>query len=271
MLDVTILKVYHAKESEAKKLRPYIEECHVFSQENALATKEKSQYIEDIWNSLLKAKNRTQAKKFAESTHQGQDYDSIAYGVKLYDMLYQTKCSLWHLERFSPDESKLLSRILDSVNLKHREMLYNLEQGNIINFIENVWVKNQRMYELIDLRDQHMGANLATAEKEIRTKYPQLKHEPLKYIIMIGALHCVEKYASLSINYINLDRHYDLEFHYTKINPSQTSLEEARSLFLAYGLRLIASGCKVRMTDQEILAMDETQLEKTIKDILRKN
>ena len=50
MLDVTILKVYHSGEAEARKLEPYIAQADVFFLEHSECTEAQARGLEDEWN-----------------------------------------------------------------------------------------------------------------------------------------------------------------------------------------------------------------------------
>lgn len=156
MLDVTILKVYHATEKEAKKLRPYIEKCDVFSPEGSLALDKEVDKEENKWNEALKTVSRSRIKKWLENNNDNShliNAEIIAYRAKMFDQLYISKRLLWHVERFSDEELKILRLIQKDYFIKHENSFQHLRNGNSTVFLNDLWASIQRQGELVKIRD----------------------------------------------------------------------------------------------------------------------
>lgn len=110
------------------------------------------------------------------------------------------------------------------------------------------------------------------AETLIRGKYPQLQQEPLKYSVMIGGLHTIEHYTPLVPAIVNLVpplNKLNISDCVGNIITSKKSFDEVRPLLLAYGVRKVSTKKKIRIPDQQILAMDESTLEKTLREMIK--
>ena len=49
-IQITIVKTFHETSEDAKKLRPYVEQCDVYSPESAFSTVQEAIENEDSWN-----------------------------------------------------------------------------------------------------------------------------------------------------------------------------------------------------------------------------
>jgi hypothetical protein len=65
MLDLTLLKVKHAGEKEARKLLPYVGLCDAFSPESATLTERDAKLAEEEWRRFLKSMSH---KRFIRNT-----------------------------------------------------------------------------------------------------------------------------------------------------------------------------------------------------------
>ena len=119
MIELTLLKVTHSGEQEARKLIPYIQDCDVFGIEGAICTEREASENERVWQRLL-------GTDISRSRLQEMPYVSIldekrrVYTAKVIDYLFRNKRLLWSTERFTEEEAQMVKNICKKSDLLAR-------------------------------------------------------------------------------------------------------------------------------------------------------
>ena len=223
MLETTILKVTHAGEEEARKLLPYIQNCHVYAPEAATQTEEGAQTAENIWENILKKDiSWSKVKEAHETTYNREDSELRAYRLKENNYLLRQKRKPWYLERFTQQESDLVWQLKDRADLSLRYGKKALLQESFNEYFSFIKQNIHHYSEMDEMRDKEIARNIVQAEERIRARYPELAEiNPLQFVVRIGCLHQPEKYLQ--------------EKDKQKVTPvdrtSQDSLQVSRKLF----------------------------------------
>src|SRR5574341_794999 len=107
MIEITILKVKHVGESEAKKLLQYMQGCDVWGLEEGFSSEETATRMEKEWMSILTSNESRSAflQRIALNSHKKPAKEKV-YLLKKFDYLFREKKPLVILERFSAREAK---------------------------------------------------------------------------------------------------------------------------------------------------------------------
>lgn len=228
MLKIKILKTIHKGEDEARKLLPFISDCHVFGPEVAGMTEQLLIGFEQEWLRLLNSgMSRSQFNRGMKATSLSNDPDIedicasgglIPYGRKLDDYLYRAKMPKWHCERLTPDEAETVLQQIKLDAQLQREKGRMLLLGDVDGYLKAASQYLKNLQDHVDLRDKAIARCLETAEVPLRslvktyresTKMTSFSEDrPLIYVVQIGARHSPEKYVtsngSLNIQIVDL-------------------------------------------------------------------
>ena len=177
MLEVTILKTRHHGKDESIKLRPYIDNCDLFSLEQACATEEQARILEMDWEKTLK-KSKVYAKRFVEIRYHGNSVDGANYQTFLFDALHGANRSIYLAERFTNIcEAEKVSSKKTTFKMLRQESLKRLKNKRIDDFL--IFSKGYFaiLFEGINMRDKEIARNIENAEESIRLRYPQLSNK----------------------------------------------------------------------------------------------
>jgi len=208
MLEVTILKVEHQGSTEARKLLPYIQQCDVFGPESAFLLETDAAYTEKNWADVIKSDiSRTQFMKYSSDMIGKTEKNPgiIAYKLKIYDYLFREKKPIWHPERYSENERKIILAPTAEGTRLDRLLFSCLMADKIDEFFDYAWksfgIQNTQTVQ----RDQHIAKQLALAETRIKNHYTELaKKDPLKYALFVGLAHEPEKYIDHPVSVVDL-------------------------------------------------------------------
>ena len=201
MLEITVYKIMHAHESEARKLIPHIQGSDVFSIEMAALSKQESLQTANSWAETLQdpGMNRTRARqkisqKFNSSKLSSGDSE-ISYWLSVFDYLYRNNVGVWLAEQYETREEgrAMNSNIVRMIRETDRGFdLINrgMQAGKAL-----VYSTDKEWGVINDRRDRTIGAVAQEAEQRIRESYPWLSQKPtIKWGIPIGAWHQPECY-----------------------------------------------------------------------------
>jgi len=274
MLEITILKVVHAGEEEAKKLLPYIKDCHVYALEAAGSTENNAQFAEKSWENTLKAGvSRSKIKEKYELAKDIGDVEIKKYGLKELDYLARQGRKLYFVERFTPEESTVVWQLRAEADTYWDNAQQQFLLQNFAGYYSNLRKNLCTELEIDLLRDQEIAKNMASAENRIRTRYPEFSAEnPLMLAVRIGARHSPEKYLRTSpelkiIIPPELVKENDGSLIVTRKIYQLDTLEpsEFERLAIAYGI------CNIfNFPEQEAEKMDTEELKKMLKERIKK-
>lgn len=203
MIDVKILKVIHLGD-EYRKLLPYVKDSHCFSPEGAGKLEKLARDDEADWELVLRS--GVSRSQFGLRFEHDVDYLSpgqLTFVKGLFDYLLRNRVPLWFVERFSEDESKILENIDKECDFFERSSLVHLLEGKVADFL----IQYKKCYELMDrsglIRDRHIAHTIDNSEEAIRSRYPSLSCDPLKFTVCLGYMHQPEKYISRPVTVIN--------------------------------------------------------------------
>ncbi len=256
MIEVTILKVQHVGEDEARKLLPYVQNCDVYSPENPYATERISASWEAGFEQASKL-NRTQFSKVIQALLNSMRPDDFAYFVKQYDYLYRAKRPLWFLERCSPEERQKVQSVVDSAKNANAGALSALERGQLEDFMGNCSSFLRLEAESFSQRDMIMGRTIQTAEEQIRSRYAQLRdREPLRYVAAVGALHSPEKHTSIPVKVVDLwNPPKTVQYRFDLACQPSIDADVVKRDILAYGALHLSQKGFLSFTEPEIREM----------------
>ncbi|MBI4451127.1 hypothetical protein HY642_04070 [Candidatus Woesearchaeota archaeon] len=201
MIEIKLLKVDHSGEEEARKLLPYIQSCDVFGPEVAFQAAETAAHTERLWERILQSGcSLTRLKKEFMPV---QAYTSAGsageYLRKLREYTFRNKVRLWHPERFAEPQLSGSERLEIRTAAEGNAISHAME-GNLEDYLRAAYDILEMEGCEVDMRDKHIAAQFGSAEQSIRRRYPDLAaKEPLRYSVMLGALHSPEAYATMDI------------------------------------------------------------------------
>lgn len=273
-IQITLLKVRHYGESEAKKLAEHISTCDVYGPEAPFSTELDASGIEDCWETLLSSNlSRSALREHFEQPGAYKRYSPsnidaeqmIVYDRKMRDYLYRSKKPLWHLERFSQFDSIKARQLFKRAKTMKRDSTTLLCNGDLDGFFAHYWKGLEDNSESIRLRDCNMEQNISVAECRIRERYPQLRDkDPLVYVAHMGGQHTPENYTPIRVTVRNLcDIDTDDVAIFARIHKDYKSgktLQEMQGDILAAGVYLASLNFNWGLTRGAIQSMGFDQL-----------
>ena len=209
MLEVTILKGEHGTEEDAQKLLPYIKKCDVYAPECAFLTRGEAEIEEQVFEQLLSLNlNRNKLYELLEQsqTNVHHYYNYPKFGIKEREYLYQERKRLWHVERFLPEEAENGMATHNTGAVILIEAARKFLEGNIEEYLKKFRNHLLLLEQICEQRDIHIAQNLASAEENIRKRYPQLaEKESISLCVALGADHRVEKLYPTAVPIYLLD------------------------------------------------------------------
>ena len=267
MLEVKILKNTHSGTEEARKLREYIQNCHVYSSEWASRTEEECSEFERGWEEILGA--HLSRSKFNRLIREGWANENDDFRLVLFDYLFRNQVPLWHAERLPEMESPPLQN--EDYQLRYRETFALLAQARVDEYLANLFSLNEETITMLTKRDKIIAKNIDEAEMKIRRRYPRLADkDPLKYNVQIGARHQPEMYTSIPVHVVNLEKEKKgFDKALTQIFLEQRkgkTLEDIKNLMLITGLLSLANDYRIP-SEAELFQMSYNELYNITKNL----
>ncbi len=203
-IEIIILKVSHEKESEARKLLPFIQKCDVYGFEMALATERDASEQERKWEQevLNAGLNRTSAQRKVEELfrHQSSNEDEWAFNRRLYDDLFRQRKHIWLPERLQEQEAlRLRDVVINSDPLTQKAFATFYIDRNVENYFTLMNLVCGGAVKVEEVRDINIAQQFELAEERIRSRYPALRDKtPLTYVTHFGAAHFPEESSKVS-------------------------------------------------------------------------
>lgn len=202
MLEVTILKVAHGNtpstsgEQEARKLIPFVQECNIFGMEFSYMTEKDARAIEMFWTGLLGISRSCANEEIAawqSRAENGGRFPDGGYIAAEFDHLHCNGVPLFIPERwpYGTDVRETCKQYLRGISL-YEEGIHSLSSGNAKGGIRLAYEGVVLCVRSNERRDAHMAEVIRSAEENIRSFYPDLSEDPLKYCVALGAAHRVE-------------------------------------------------------------------------------
>jgi hypothetical protein len=199
MLKVTLLKVRHAGEADAKRLLPYIQRCDIYAPESEAGTLKDAIRVEKMWQEDLKL-SRTAFHKKLDGMKHGLASD-IAFKTKEFDYLFRQAKPLAVLERFSDEESRRLLLLREESNKIWMAALALLLTSLVDDAIDRASESAAKSTIEVRTRDRHMASNIDQLEARVRATVPSLaKKQTIELVVCIGAMHSPEKYSAIPMD-----------------------------------------------------------------------
>lgn len=204
MLEIIVLKTSHSTEEEARKLTPYIQNCSVFSPENADTTDEEADKVEAHWNYMLTNKiSRSKLRKICSEVFDNTPFP--AYAIKMYDTIYRNEKPILFLERYNIEQARQQKRnFYQGKTLMNNGIdlfLSGKTKEGMDTFISSIRLRISEGQK----RDEHIAKNFSMVEELVKKKYASLcSHNPLRLVVQIGSCHYPERFSTLPIQVIDL-------------------------------------------------------------------
>lgn len=201
MLEAIVLKVRHTGMQEARKLLPHILSCDVFGPEYACLTEESARSVEGLWDGVLATgMSRSRLKRLLEEMEPVAKLpaDQVAYSNQMFEYLFRNRKPIYHLERFSLQESLALNAKFAEVTLARREAAALVRAGRVEEGVARWHAATREEIAMNDVRDEHMAQQLLCAEERLRERYPQLG-ETIHFPFIVGSMHRPEAYAEVPV------------------------------------------------------------------------
>ena len=213
MLEITIYKVAHSTEREAKKLIHYIRSSNVWAPEHPFQTEERAEVSERNWAKMMKlGLSRTEFnKRLAIEVREADGPQRIGYAppssvhrLKVHEYMFRNNNMFYSAERWRSDLEAGVARELSDqgyeIEHKARMMILGgkLEEG--LGLIMEAYML---MGQSTEKRDQNIAENLESAEDNLRVAYPDIG-EVIKLGISLGYAHQPEKFANVPVSVLNL-------------------------------------------------------------------
>ena len=267
-MKITLLKGKHETAEDAKHGLPYIRECDVYSPECAFQSELEAVRVEDEWMLLL-PQSRSRMKDLIAQSVKLNACPDFARAQK--ELLHRNSKPIWYTERWHQRESILSRQMHDHANLVVRKAAVASLDGRFDDYVRDFWCHWQYSKEEKTKRDTHIAHNFEIAEERIRTRYPSLREQrELHLVARLGAMHCPEQYCSKPVEVVQLPSERSPIFvEYNRVIETATSPDEARPIMLAFALQGISAKQHAGLSDSDILAMSISELERTIRALVR--
>jgi hypothetical protein len=223
MLDLTLLKVKHAGEKEARKLLPYVGLCDAFSPESATLTERDAKLAEEEWRRFLKSMSH---KRFIRNTTEIQRATNppliAEYAIRMGDYLFRASKPIMVCDDFIGFINE--SRRAIELGISYREF-----------------------------RDVHIAKNISNAEHCLRRDNPELRLEdPIRLTMALGYEHSLEDHITQPFALIRLVDDAEREISAKLMAQAKANDQMQDRDILAYTLALSASSGKISIGEEAI-------------------
>lgn len=260
MLNVTVLKVKHETEADARKLLRHIQGCDIYSPEHQGGTLKEAIFGEKRWREEFLKMSRSALLKTLEGMSRADWRPENAYKTKEADYLFRQQKPVVILERFSEEESRYVLQLVEKSDRGHDEAMALLLSGNspgrpIALVIEAACTSALE----VRLRDQHIAANLAGIEGYIRGENPSLREKSaINLTLCLGTLHSPEKYSALLIKPELIDKvPYDFQL-------SENASDYLPRDILAYSIACLFRSAHMRLDPEMFKSAPMGELERIL-------
>jgi hypothetical protein len=254
MLDLTLLKVKHAGEKEARKLLPYVGLCDAFSPESATLTERDAKLAEEDWRRFLKSMSH---KRFIRNTTEIQRATNppliAEYAIRMGDYLFRASKPIIILERWTNAEHGKVNGLMREQRAAEYSALTALVCDDFIGFIN----ESRRAIELgisyREFRDVHIAKNISNAEHCLRRDNPELRLEdPIRLTMALGYEHSLEDHITQPFALIRLVDDAESEISAKLMAQAKANDQMQDRDILAYTLALSASSGKISIGEEAI-------------------
>lgn len=261
MLDITLLKVDHETEEDARPLLPYIQSCDVFGPENSGCTPADGNAIEATWLETLKLSQaaflKTLIANIRKIPKRGIFTHSLEFEVTLAGYLFQNKKPMVILERYEVQERIKVLRTIGQSMWSYAKCIELLAKDDVdlaLVYAES-YMKNIEF--MGSMRDQHIATNLLDVETRIREQHPeQAAKDPIKLVFILGANHSPEKYSKVPIRVVDVSNPDELakmlpvpDAHF-EYKPRDLLAYMAGNLFWELGIPVNNARLRTSSTDE---------------------
>jgi hypothetical protein len=264
VLEVTLLKVRHGSEQEAKKLLPYIRSCDVYSPEESGLKAQDVKKILEWWKGIRSLPRSRALIAIAKVKSDLSEIDE--YSLKQRDYLFRSQKPLVYLERWSEEEGNTLQNRTNTYIRGPPYAIKALAEGDINEYFRLYLHCLEEMCAVTKARDMHIGQNLSHAEGWIRQENPQLKgKDPLRLTFELGFGHWPEKYSQIPVNVIHLADTNPLNVNEElslKVGNAQKPSDLSSRDILAYGLSELSKIGMLTISQDELKSASFNELER---------
>ena len=232
MLEITLLKVNHFGERQARKLLPYIMDCDAFSQEAFGLTEDSATENEKNWRDLIESE--ISRSRVVSTFCPGEDKHPrvLEYLMKVSDYLFRQKRPQFYTERWrNSGELMKMRRLAEEGSFVEDRGLTKISQGDYEEGISLFYEGVKKIMASSRMRDKNIAGNLGTAEGILRANYPRFADKnKIKLTLELGSFHRPEKYTSLPIKVVYL--------HDSGSYNDMLKLQEASTRLIRRGISL---------------------------------
>jgi len=238
MLDVTLLKVFHRGEDNARRMLPYVSGCDVYSIEASCCSEQMATTLEKEWKNERLKLSRTQFLKLMERDMNSvqRNEEAKRFGLKLRDYVFRAGKPIVMVERFSTEESRKLLAYMTMALTRIANATALLAEEKLDSFIVEMRKGVAVLAFVSKARDRHIGATISGIESKIRADHPELAgKDTIQLTMSLGGVHEPEKHCTIPIRVIDLSMDHKeklLGLMPNSIRPKDYSEKD----ILAYGL-----------------------------------
>ena len=268
MINITLLKVIHEGEEEAKKLLPHIEKCDVFSREAMNLTEAGARSIERQWPEVLKM-SRSKFNRVNSERYVGVPPEFVPYNLKRDDYIFRAGKPVIFLERWSPEEARVADDAEIRWNAERLAYLEFLAEGNIEGYIILASESLRRFTKSYIIgRDKHIAANIDRVEQLVQQAYPHVDVANMKFTMELGVGHAPQEFTRRPINVVELNKWSSASEKAMYFLARQENLADHPREMLIHGLGELVHDGVLQVSDDLLMSASLEELRMIVKNKL---
>lgn len=189
MLDLKIMKVCHGRD-DAKKVSRYVANTDAFGLEMWKYEESALRSWEDLFFKEMKAGRSMPLFSMPTGGHSDE---TLLFLEDLREAIFKERKVIWCPERRGPEESGRVNELYRLYKEVQDQAMVYLVHGEVDRHVKHMslfWAVADTFYAL---RDEAIVRNVASAEQQLRGRWPHLfEQEVIKYGLCIGASHVPE-------------------------------------------------------------------------------
>lgn len=247
MLEVTLLKVFHRGEDNARRMLPYVSGCDVYSIESSCCTEQMAVTLEKEWKNERLKLSRTQFLRLMERDMNSvqRNEDALKFGLKIRDYVFRAGKPIAIVERFSTEETRRLLSYMTMALTRTNKAHALLSEGKLDGFMVEMKKGVAILAHVAKVRDMHIAENISSMEGALRLQNPELREkETIHLTVSLGGAHEPEKYCKIPIRVVDLSKDHKEKLMGLMPNSVRPRDYSERDI-LAYGLGSFESSLRM--------------------------
>ena len=265
MIEITIPRVRHSTQEEARKLIQYVVKCDVFSPELAMENEPEAKLYEALWYKQVVSGDITRSK-VKKALSASEDTKQKEYSEAVWGYIAKNRKTIFYSERFDKEAALELRLRYNANDTLVDEAIKRLEYGEIESFLVNYWKALGTDREIMETRDREIARNLDRAEEYLRETYSHLKDKhPLKLNGFVGFLHNPQKYTKTPIQAPTIAHFEPIQEEYLTGLDAGLTFDQMKLTLLKFGARSMARDGLLNLAVMDLEQMDFDQVSAEIK------